>query len=116
MAEPSTTTLALATTTTVGAAALFPGVDGNAMIGAFAGATLFVVSARELRLLVRVLYLLISQAMGYIAAPEIVNHTFINETGVAGFIGGLLCITIALLLLEQVKNTTLFKLLRGGRR
>jgi len=43
MAEPSTTTLA-AVSAGIGFASLFPGIDGNALIGAFTGAALVVVT------------------------------------------------------------------------
>ncbi len=107
MAEPtSTTTLAVAATG-LGFASLLPGVDGNALIGAFAGATLFVMSAKELTTLYRMGYLLISLIMGYMAAPEITAHTFIEQTGVAAFIAGLLCVTFALFVMEKLKELDL---------
>ena len=59
----------------VGLAALLPGVDGNALIGAFAGATLFVVSAKSLPIWQRLVYLLISIIAGYLAASVIVMPT-----------------------------------------
>jgi hypothetical protein len=84
-------------------------VDGNTLIGAFAGATLFVMSETELSHLQRVVYLVISIVMGYLIAPSLIEHTFINQPATAGFIAGLLCITFAL----QLKNINLIKLLRG---
>ena len=114
MAEPSTTAVTVAASTGIGLAAMFPGIDGNALIGAFAGATLFVMSARELSLWVRAVYLLISVTMGYIAAPELVSHLPIKETGVTGFIGGLLCITVAAPLVRRLESIDLISLIRGG--
>lgn len=116
MAEPSTTAVAIATTTGVGMASLFPGIDGNALIGAFAGATLFVMSARELTLFERILYMLISSVMGYIAAPEITANTFIQASGVAAFIAGFLCITVMLGLIKQLEGTDLISAIRGLRK
>jgi hypothetical protein len=116
MAEPSTTTAIAVATTGVGLAAIFPGIDGNALIGAFAGATLFVMSAKELRHWVRAMYLLISLTMGYIAAPEIINLTFIKESGVAGFLGGVLCISVTLPVVRQMEDVNLINLIRGLRK
>jgi hypothetical protein len=114
MAEPSTTAATVVATTGIGLAAMFPGIDGNALIGAFAGATLFVMSARELTLWVRGAYLLISLIMGYLSAPELVNHLPIQATGVAGFLGGLLCITVTAPLVRRLEGVDLIRLIKGG--
>ncbi|MFN3881505.1 MAG: putative holin [Nitrincola lacisaponensis] len=116
MAEPSTTTAITVATGSVGLAAIIPGIDGNALIGAFAGATLFIMSAKELRHWVRAIYLLISLTMGYFAAPEIINLTFIKESGVAGFVGGVFCISVTLPLVRQVEDMNLINLIRGLRK
>ncbi|MCV6588929.1 MAG: phage holin family protein [Marinobacterium sp.] len=86
--------------------------DGNALIGAFAGATLFVVSAQEYRPLERLIYMLISLVMGYMAAPEITTHTPIKETAVAGFLAGVSCVYAGLKLQEQIRTLNLNKLLK----
>lgn len=52
MAEPSTTTLVV-TAAGIGLSSLFPGIDGNALIGAFAGATLVAISSKNLPILQR---------------------------------------------------------------
>jgi hypothetical protein len=111
MAEPSTTTAVTIATTGVGLAALFPGIDGNALIGAFAGATLFVVSSKELHHWVRGVYLIISLVMGYLAAPEITNLTFIEQTGVASFLGSVFCISATLPVIRQLEDGNLIDLM-----
>lgn len=116
MAEPSTTAVLVTTYTGVGIASLFPGIDGNALIGAFAGATLFVMSASEMKIIARALYMLISLVMGYIAAPEIIANTFIQSSGVAGFIAGLLCISAALPLVKQLEGTDIVGAIKGLRK
>lgn len=93
MAEPTSTAMGTAAIG-VGLAALLPGIDGNALIGAFAGATFFVLPAHEHPLLTRAIYMLISIVMGYIGAPEITDLTFIKETGVAACIAGASCVYI----------------------
>lgn len=104
MAEPNT-----AAVTGVFMGIAITAVDSNTMIGAFAGATLFVMSEKELSPLYRVIYLIISIVMGYLIAPSLIEHTFISQHATAGFVAGLLCITVAL----QLKNINLIKLFRG---
>ncbi|KXJ54448.1 MAG: hypothetical protein AXW15_02300 [Neptuniibacter sp. Phe_28] len=113
MTDVSASSIAIKTGA-VGLAMLLPGIDSNALIGAFAGATLFVMSAKELSILFRMIYLFISVTMGYKAAPEIIANTFIEQSAVAGFIAGLLCVTIALVLIERIKDVDLKNLFKRG--
>lgn len=115
MAEPIPSTVAVAVTG-VGLAAILPGVDGNALIGAFAGATLLVVSSKDLSLATRVAYLVISMIVGYQAAPDIVALTPIRSTGLAAFLAAAVAITAALQLIERVKSAELLSFFKkkGG--
>lgn len=110
MAEPSTTTTAIVSAG-IGFASLAPGIDGDALIGAFAGAALLVVSSKDLSLGQRFAYLVISLIAGYLAAPELVRWTPIRSTGVAGFFAAALAIALTLQLLERIKTVDLFALL-----
>lgn len=110
MAEPSTTTTALVAG--IGFASLFPGIDGDTLIGAFAGAALLVVTSKELGLGVRLVYLVISLIVGYMAAPDLVRLTPIRSTGVAAFFAAATAITLALTLLERLKTADLFAFLK----
>lgn len=111
MAEPIPSTVAVATAG-IGLAAMFPGVDGNALIGAFAGATLLVVSSKDLSLSKRAAYLVISLIAGYQGAQDIVTWTPIRSTGVAAFFGAACAIVIALQLIERLKTFDPLSLLR----
>lgn len=113
MAEPNTTSAA-ALLTAVGLAGLAPGVDGNALIGAFTGAALVVVTSRDIGIFQRIAYMLISLVMGYVTAEEIVNKTPIHSTGVAAFFAAALVITVTLQLIERVKKIDLFALFKSG--
>ncbi|MCI0152143.1 phage holin family protein [Paraburkholderia sediminicola] len=95
MAEPNTTTVA-ALSAAIGIAGVTPGIDGNALIGAFTGAALVVVTSKDLGVFRRAAYMLISLVMGYLAASEIVNATPIHSTGVAAFFAAALVITVTL--------------------
>lgn len=113
MAEPNTTTAA-ALSAAIGLAGLAPGIDGNALIGAFTGAALVVVTSKDIGLAKRIAYMLISLVMGYLAASEIVNATPIRSTGVAAFFAAALVITVTLQLIERVKTVDLFGFLKKG--
>lgn len=106
MAEPSTTTIAVATAG-IGFASLFPGIDGNALVGAFAGASLLVVTSKDLNIPKRIAYLVISLIVGYLGAPDIVSVTPIRSTGVAAFLVAACAIAITLQLLERLKTVDL---------
>ncbi|CAJ7776878.1 Prophage membrane protein [Burkholderia pseudomallei] len=112
MAEPNTSSAA-ALFAAVGLAGIAPGVDGDALIGAFAGAAL-VVTSKDLGLAKRAAYMLISLVMGYLAAPEIVHAVPIRSTGVAAFFAAALVIAVTLTLIERVKGMDLFALFRKG--
>lgn len=84
MTEPNTTA-AVATAGAVTAASMLPGVDASALIGACAGATLFVMSAKDLGIFTRLVYLLISLGMGYKGGPAVLGHLF-PEPAVAAFV------------------------------
>jgi hypothetical protein len=114
MAEPNSTTVATLSTA-IGLAGLAPGVDGNALIGAFAGASLVVVTSQNIGVFKRVAYLAISLVMGYLAAPEIADATPIRSTGVAGFFAAALVITVTLQLIERLKTFDLLAPFRRGR-
>ncbi|WP_207003871.1 putative holin [Trinickia mobilis] len=113
MAEPNTTTAA-ALSAAIGLAALAPGIDGNALIGAFTGAALVVVTSRDIGVVRRAAYMLISLVMGYLAAPEIVDATPIHSTGVAAFFAAALVITVTLQLIERIKSIDLLAWLKKG--
>ncbi|KWK75347.1 hypothetical protein WM16_13800 [Burkholderia ubonensis] len=114
MAEPNTTSAA-ALAAAIGLAGVAPGIDGDALIGAFAGAALVVVTSKDLGIARRAAYMLISLVMGYLAAPEITNVVPIRSTGVAAFFAAALVITVTLTLIERVKGADLLALFRKGR-
>lgn len=84
-------------------AALIPGVDINAVIGAFAGALFLVVFSKDLSVMARLGYLVSSWIFGYFAATELTARVSMQSTGLAAFVGGLLCVAISISLLEWVQ-------------
>lgn len=104
MAEPTTTATVALAVAGVSMATLLPGVDGNAVIGGFAGAALMALHARDVSMLSRIAYLFISWVMGYLAAPLVMRQSPIQESGVASFLAAALVIAITVQLIERVKT------------
>ncbi|QEY70494.1 putative holin [Pseudomonas denitrificans (nom. rej.)] len=88
----------------IGGASLFPGVDLNAVIGAFAGAMFFVVYAKDLSHLGRIGYFIASWIMGYYVASEVVGRDWAKTAGLVAFVGALLCVVVGTSLLEWVQG------------
>ena len=115
MAEPHTTTLIItATAAGIGLSSLFPGIDGNALIGAFAGSSLVAISSKNLSLFQRIAYMLISFVVGYLGAPEVVLQTPLRESGVAAFLASAAAIAFTLHLLDLIKTIQLPQWLQKG--
>lgn len=111
MTEPASayfTTAAI--TATAATTALLPGIDGDALVGALAGGTLYVTSTRDLPTLRRAVYLLVSTAAGYFAAPELMQLLPLKSKGLAGFLGGAVVVTFAIQAIERVKTLDLSSL------
>ncbi|MCD7096992.1 putative holin [Stenotrophomonas sp. MMGLT7] len=113
MTEPTSTSIIIPLATGVGLAALLPGIDGNALVGAFAGGTLFVVSAKTLPLWQRFVYLAISIVAGYYGAGELIQRGFFRSTGVVGFIVSSVAVTVMLAAIEQCKQVDFKGLLKS---
>jgi hypothetical protein len=119
MAEPTTTATIALVATGVSIATLLPGVDGNAVIGGFAGAALMALHARDVSMLSRLAYLGISWVMGYLAAPLVMRQINLQESGVAAFLAASIVIAITVQLIERIKTIDLTNwitslLRRGG--
>nr|DAP68890.1 MAG TPA: holin [Caudoviricetes sp.] len=97
MADPFTsgsTLSGLVVVSGISLVSVLSGVDGNALIGAFAGAALFVVRGQDLSIPRRLLYFAISIIAGYLAAPDVTRLMPVRETGVAALIAAALTITV----------------------
>lgn len=105
MAEPSSTLVASATAAGI-TLATFAGLDANTLIGATAGASLFVMSAKDLRLPTRIAYLLISLCMGYLGGPAVLGHLF-SEPAVSAFVFSACVIVTGLRLIKSVDEIDL---------
>lgn len=111
MAEPSTTALAASTATGITLVSLFAGVDGNALIGATAGASLFVLSAKDLGIITRFIYLLIALFMGYVGGQAVLGHIF-GEPAISSFVFSACVIGLGLKLINSVDEIDINKWFR----
>ena len=100
MAEPSSGVVLAAGIVGVTAVSSWPGVDPNAVVGAFAGAMFIVVYAKDLTSLARLGYFIASWVAGYYVASEVIGREWAKTSGLVAFFGALFCVTICISLLE----------------
>lgn len=114
MAEPTSTSTLGLFVAGVGLAALLPGIDGDALIGAFAGSTLFVVSAPSMSLWQRLIYLAVSVVVGYMATPDLMSLVPFRSSGLAAFFASAAIVTVTLAVIDKCKRLDFSWIRRGG--
>lgn len=91
---------------------MLPGVNGDALIGAFAGAVVFALHAKDISIIKRLVYMAVSFVVGYLAAPEVMRYTGLQSFSVSAFGASALIVTAALAGIDKIKAfdiTTLWK-------
>lgn len=112
------TSSATTAATAMGAVAftsILPGVNGDALIGAFAGAVVFALHAKDLAIIKRLIYMFVSVLLGYLGADEVMRHTGMQSYTLAAFGLSAVVVTLALAGIDRIRSfdiTSLFK--RGG--
>lgn len=121
MTEPLSTGAAAASTVTgITLVSLFGPLDGPTVIGAFAGASIFIASARDFRIWWRLFLGTISFAIGIIAAPfsaDLIESVIPHTTSVGTPIGALIAsaaVVRILMLLSSKDGPSILSRLRGG--
>ena len=122
MAEPASTTIATAAVTGVSLLALFPGLDAGAVLGAFAGAAVFVMSSSELTTRRKLAFLALAFVAGLIAAPmasallaTILPDRVQVSAGVGALLASALVIKVLIRLINKADNPAdLLSSLKGG--
>jgi hypothetical protein len=106
MAEPGLGAIgvAVSTATGVAATAVLPGLDMNAVIGAFAGSLMFVVFARDLNHWRRIGYGLVSWIAGYYFSAELAAVWTARSSGAASFVSAALVVTVSITILEWLSG------------
>lgn len=104
MADASTGLVATAAIVGVTTASLVPGVDTNAVIGAFAGALFFMVFAKDLSVWARMGYFVASWIVGYYVSNEAIGQAWAKTSGLVAFFGALFTVVVCVSLLEWVQG------------
>lgn len=98
----------------VAVTSLLPGVNGDALIGAFAGAVVFALHARDISVAKRLIYMLVSFIIGYLAAPEVMRLSGVQSFTIAAFAASALVVTAALAGIEKIKSFDFSSLWKKG--
>ncbi len=93
---------------------ILPGVNGDALIGAFAGAVVFALHAKDLGLGKRVVYMLVSILIGYLGTGEVMHWTGIQSFTIAAFAASALIVTAALAGIDWIKTFDITSLWKKG--
>ncbi len=87
----------------VAVTSMLPGVNGDALIGAFAGAVVFALHAKDVSIIKRLAYMAISFVVGYLAAPEVMRYTGMQSFTLAAFGASATVVTVALAGIDKIK-------------
>lgn len=111
MAEPGSTSLAVAGGVGAGLAGFLAGINGEAAVGALCGSLLYFAVTQELPLPRRMMFFAISFVMGYLFAPAMAKAQLfgigpIDLPGPAAFIASALVVTVTLAAIRQRSKAT----------
>lgn len=122
MTEPASVSTATATVATVTLASLFPGIPATIVLGSFAGAVMFVLTANDFSWGKKTLLFLASFAAGFLGAEmmsrllEAVLPISSVDHGVGALVTGAIAVRLLLFVFARLEDpASLFPFLRGGR-
>lgn len=107
MSDPaSPVAVAVAGAAGVGLAGFLAGINGESAVGALLGALIYFTTTRELGLLQRLLFFVVSFVMGYLFAPAIAEMEFwgvrpFAYRGPAAFAAAVLVVTVSLAAIKR---------------
>lgn len=93
---------------------ILPGVNGDALIGAFAGAVVFALHAKDLTIIKRLVYMVVSILLGYMGAGEVMHWTGIQSSTIAAFTASALIVTAALAGIDKIRQFDITSLWKKG--
>lgn len=115
MVEPtSSATTAAAAMGAVALTSVLPGVNGDALIGAFAGAVVFALHAKDLSIAKRIVYMLVSILLGYLGADEIMRRTGLESHALSAFGLSAVVVTLALASIDRIRSFDITQLWKKG--
>lgn len=98
----------------VAIASVLPGVNGDALIGAFAGAVVFALHAKDISIIKRLVYMAVSFVVGYLAAPEVMRYSGLQSYTLASFGASAMVVTVALAGIDKIKAFDPFTFWKKG--
>lgn len=107
MADGLTTVVGTAAVGIVGnafVAKYFPGLDLDAVVGAFGGALCFVLFAKNMSALQRIGYLIVGWIGGYYASAEILAQAWTKTSGLSSFIASLITVVVGISIIEAFET------------
>uniref|UniRef100_UPI003341022E putative holin n=1 Tax=Castellaniella defragrans TaxID=75697 RepID=UPI003341022E len=105
MAEPaSSIATAGAVAATVGVAAWMSSLDPEAVAGAFMGAMVFAITAKDTTLIPKAIYTLVSLIVGYAAVPDMIALTPFRAPLLASFAVSALVMHTTVTIIDRIKT------------
>lgn len=115
MVEPTSSAgTAAAAMGAVAITSVLPGVNGDALIGAFAGAVVFALHAKDLTITKRLVYMVLSILLGYLGADEVMHRLGMHSYTLASFGLSALVVTAALASIDRIRNFDVTKIFKRG--
>lgn len=115
MVEPTSSAgTAAAAMGAVALTSVLPGVNGDALIGAFAGAVVFALHAKDLTVPKRIVYMVVSILLGYLGAEEVLRHTPLQSYTLAAFGLSAVVVTLALASIDRIRSFDITSLWKRG--
>lgn len=97
---------------------VLPGVNGDALIGAFAGAAVFALSSTDPRLWRKLTYMVLSFVLGYALGPEVVDLLPFRSVTAGAFAVSALVVTFTVTVIERIRSLDIGELIarlrKGG--
>ena len=94
-------------------APLIPFINGDAFIGAFCGAILYVASSPESSIFKRIIYMLVSFFAGYSFGPAITHHFHVTHDGIPAFVVSAFLIVVFHMIVDKIKTGEIVTMIRG---
>lgn len=91
---------------------MLPGVNGDALVGSFAGAALFALHVKDVSIIKRLIYMLISILIGYLGADEVLRQTWLESYTLAAFGLSAVIVTLALATIDRIQEFDLTRFLK----
>lgn len=112
MSEPTSTVSTMITVSPIVMGLFLPNIiNPDALIGAFGGAVVFMMYARDLTLWQRLAYLIVSIGVGYRGYGEVLYHTPIQSVVIASFVLSLGIVFMSILVMDGLGKVDLPRLI-----